>query len=104
VSTGAAAGGRPVEDSAKRRRNVSIRWDGYPYILLNLAFSTQAAYAAPLILLAQTRQADRDTHQANTSEQTRSRQEERHTELLEQNERLIKRIETLAEEIRRSVE
>jgi uncharacterized membrane protein len=83
---------------------VSIRWDGYPYILLNLAFSTQAAYAAPLILLAQTRQADRDTHQANTSEQTRSRQEERHTELLEQNERLIKRIETLAEEIRRSVE
>ena len=32
----------------------------YPFILLNLAFSTQAAYAAPLILLAQTRQADRD--------------------------------------------
>ena len=36
------------------------RWDPYPFILLNLAFSTQAAYAAPLILLAQTRQADRD--------------------------------------------
>jgi len=35
-------------------------FDRYPYILLNLAFSTQAAYAAPLILLAQTRQADRD--------------------------------------------
>ena len=35
-------------------------WDPYPFILLNLAFSTQAAYAAPLILLAQTRQADRD--------------------------------------------
>jgi uncharacterized membrane protein len=38
----------------------SLRWDPYPFILLNLAFSTQAAYAAPLILLAQTRQAERD--------------------------------------------
>ena len=36
---------------------VSLRWDPYPFILLNLAFSTQAAYAAPLILLAQNRQA-----------------------------------------------
>jgi uncharacterized membrane protein len=35
-------------------------WDPYPFILLNLAFSTQAAYAAPLILLAQNRQAERD--------------------------------------------
>ena len=39
---------------------ISFRWDPYPFILLNLAFSTQAAYAAPLILLAQTRQAERD--------------------------------------------
>ncbi|MEY9857498.1 putative membrane protein [Catenulispora sp. GAS73] len=38
----------------------AIRWDPYPFILLNLAFSTQAAYAAPLILLAQNRQAERD--------------------------------------------
>ena len=38
----------------------SFRWDPYPFILLNLVFSTQAAYAAPLILLAQTRQAERD--------------------------------------------
>jgi uncharacterized membrane protein len=37
-----------------------LRWDPYPFILLNLAFSTRAAYAAPLILLAQTRQAERD--------------------------------------------
>lgn len=37
-----------------------LRWDPYPFILLNLAFSTQAAYAAPLILLAQNRQDDRD--------------------------------------------
>jgi uncharacterized membrane protein len=39
---------------------VRLRWDPYPFILLNLAFSTQAAYAAPLILLAQNRQTDRD--------------------------------------------
>ena len=39
---------------------VSYQWDPYPFILLNLAFSTQAAYAAPLILLAQNRQDDRD--------------------------------------------
>jgi uncharacterized membrane protein len=38
----------------------SLRWDKYPFILLNLVFSTQAAYAAPLILLAQNRQTDRD--------------------------------------------
>jgi len=38
-------------------------WDPYPFILLNLAFSTQAAYAAPLILLAQNRQAERDREQ-----------------------------------------
>jgi uncharacterized membrane protein len=43
---------------------VQLRWDPYPFILLNLAFSTQAAYAAPLILLAQNRQADRDRVQA----------------------------------------
>jgi uncharacterized membrane protein len=49
---------------------VALRWDPYPFILLNLAFSTQAAYAAPLILLAQNRQADRDRVQ---SEEDRSR-------------------------------
>ena len=40
-------------------------FDVYPFILLNLAFSLQAAYAAPLILLAQTRQADRDKAHAD---------------------------------------
>jgi uncharacterized membrane protein len=38
----------------------TLQWDKYPFILLNLAFSTQAAYAAPLILLAQNRQTDRE--------------------------------------------
>ena len=37
-----------------------LRWDPYPFILLNLFFSTQASYAAPLILLAQNRQEARD--------------------------------------------
>jgi uncharacterized membrane protein len=39
---------------------VALAWDPYPFILLNLVFSTQAAYAAPLILLAQNRQDARD--------------------------------------------
>ena len=47
---------------------VSLQWDPYPFILLNLAFSTQAAYAAPLILLAQTRQAERDKRAEDRSE------------------------------------
>lgn len=42
-----------------------LRWDPYPFILLNLAFSTQAAYAAPLILMAQKRQAAVDRARAD---------------------------------------
>lgn len=52
---------------------VGLRWDPYPFILLNLAFSTQAAYAAPLILLAQNRQADRDRVQSERDRQTNER-------------------------------
>lgn len=52
---------------------LSLRWDPYPFILLNLAFSTQAAYAAPLILLAQTRQADRDKRAADERVEWRTR-------------------------------
>jgi uncharacterized membrane protein len=55
---------------------ISLRWDPYPFILLNLAFSTQAAYAAPLILLAQNRQEARDRTQAeldrNVAERTQA--------------------------------
>ena len=47
------------------------KFDIYPFILLNLAFSLQAAYAAPLILLAQTRQADRDKVHADADAQHR---------------------------------
>ncbi len=52
---------------------VSLRWDKYPFILLNLAFSTQAAYAAPLILLAQNRQDDRDRRQAERDREVNQR-------------------------------
>ena len=48
-----------------------VRFDVYPFILLNLAFSLQAAYAAPLILLAQTRQSDRDKAHAEADAQHR---------------------------------
>jgi uncharacterized membrane protein len=50
---------------------LSRPFDPYPFILLNLAFSTQAAYAAPLILLAQTRQAERDRMQSEQLERHR---------------------------------
>ena len=78
---------------------VKLQWDPYPFILLNLAFSTQAAYAAPLILLAQTRQAERDKEAAE-------RAEARHEELarrMQQRETAIERetdkLETLLEEM-----
>ena len=51
----------------------SLRWDKYPFILLNLVFSTQAAYAAPLILLAQNRQADRDKEEVERDRETNAR-------------------------------
>jgi uncharacterized membrane protein len=51
-------------------------WDPKPFILLNLIFSTQAAYAAPLILLAQTRQADRDKLHGELIDKKHSRLEE----------------------------
>lgn len=45
-------------------------WDPYPFILLNLLFSTQAAYAAPIIMMAQNRQSERDRLQAQADYQT----------------------------------
>lgn len=45
-------------------------WDAYPFILLNLLFSTQAAYAAPIIMMSQNRQNDRDRIQAQADYQT----------------------------------
>src|ERR1700752_1375233 len=45
-------------------------WDAYPFILLNLLFSTQAAYAAPIIMMSQNRQSERDRVQAQADYQT----------------------------------
>jgi uncharacterized membrane protein len=72
-----------------------VDFDLYPFILLNLAFSTQAAYAAPLILLAQTRQADRDKATA----QRAVTKEQQLQSLLEQNTRITEQIEKLTQEI-----
>lgn len=51
-------------------------WDPYPFILLNLLFSTQAAYAAPIIMMAQNRQSDRDRHHAEEDYETNRRAKE----------------------------
>jgi uncharacterized membrane protein len=68
-------------------------WDPYPFILLNLAFSTQAAYAAPLILLAQTRQADRDKHAVGMLEAHRD-------EVAQHREKQEEALERTAEELK----
>jgi uncharacterized membrane protein len=60
---------------------VTWQWDPYPFILLNLAFSTQAAYAAPLILLAQNRQENRDKVSLE-EDRRRSQQTKADTEFL----------------------
>jgi uncharacterized membrane protein len=96
------------------------QFDVYPFILLNLAFSLQAAYAAPLILLAQTRQADRDKahteadaqhrealavaseeRQALAAKQTAQMMEllQQNTELTRLTQELTKRIEGLTAEV-----
>ena len=99
-------------------------FDLYPFLLLNLAFSLQAAYAAPLILLAQTRQADRDKahaqadaahrediHQASEKRQALQEEQTRllldmmrqNTDLTEQIKALTERVEVLTSEVHKSV-
>jgi uncharacterized membrane protein len=77
----------------------SLKWDPYPFILLNLAFSTQAAYAAPLILLAQTRQAARDQAHAEAGAKHAERLSQQQMQLLEENTRLTEQIHKLSTEI-----
>ncbi len=78
---------------------VAFRWHPYPFILLNLAFSTQAAYAAPLILLAETRQADRDKLTTIAEAHHREEIAATHAALLRQNTALTERAERLTEEL-----
>ena len=89
------------------------KFDVYPFILLNLAFSLQAAYAAPLILLAQTRQADRDKAHADADAQHRealataaeqrqmvaAEQAGQMMELLQQNTQLTELVKELSQRI-----
>ncbi len=95
--------------------NVSgmTKFDVYPFILLNLAFSLQAAYAAPLILLAQTRQADRDKAHTDADAQHRealaqaaeqrqilaAQQSSQMMELLQQNTQLTELVKELSQHI-----
>jgi uncharacterized membrane protein len=99
---------------------IGLRWDPYPFILLNLAFSTQAAYAAPLILLAQTRQAERDKMASEHAERRHAEAEQRaregvaavkaetdrlqqllesNTELTQQDKQLTEQVAALTREI-----
>ena len=101
-----------------------LDFDIYPFILLNLAFSLQAAYAAPLILLAQTRQADRDKahadadarHREDLAKASQERMDlaseqaasmllliRQNTELTEITEKLSERIEMLTREVHRKI-
>ena len=80
---------------------ISLEWDPYPFILLNLAFSTQAAYAAPFILLAQTRQADRDKAHQEAATQHRDELAATELHLLEENTALTKQVSELTKELER---
>src|SRR6201987_3189940 len=60
-----------------------FHWDPYPFILLNLLFSTQAAYAAPIIMMAQNRQSERDRAQADADYKTNCEAKEEIEELLQ---------------------
>jgi uncharacterized membrane protein len=77
---------------------IALRWDPYPFILLNLAFSTQAAYAAPLILLAQTRQTERDKIADDREEKHHERiekmAEDRQKAIKAETDRLVSLIES----------
>ncbi|HZS24516.1 MAG TPA: DUF1003 domain-containing protein [Gaiellaceae bacterium] len=88
-------------------------FDRYPFILLNLIFSTQAAYAAPLILLAQTRQAERDKSHGDYVEERHTALEQAtdratsdilkllntNTEITQQDKQLTEEVAKLAKEI-----
>ncbi|WP_374334809.1 DUF1003 domain-containing protein [Leeia sp.] len=94
-----------------------VHYDPYPFILLNLAFSVQAAYAAPLILLAQTRQAERDKAHATADARHREAlalEAARHssqmmellklnTELTQATRQMTERIDHLTEELHRHI-
>jgi uncharacterized membrane protein len=78
---------------------VLLHFDPYPFILLNLAFSTQAAYAAPLILLAGNRAAVRDRLTLEHAAQEADVEEGQNEELLKGNRQILEHVERLEERI-----
>jgi uncharacterized membrane protein len=86
--------------------HLGFAWDVYPFIALNLLFSLQAAYAAPLILLAQTRQAERDKMHTDLVEKSHNRLEraakvetDKILDLLQSNTDLTRQDEELTEQV-----
>lgn len=79
-------------------------FDPYPFILLNLAFSMQAAYAAPLILLAQTRQAERDKVWSDADARHREELTRNTLALLQQNTDITLQVEQLSEHLQELTE
>jgi len=76
-----------------------FHFDPFPFILLNLAFSTQAAYAAPLILLAGNRAAQRDRLTLEHAAEKADVEEKQNERLLHGNTEILKRVERLEETI-----
>jgi uncharacterized membrane protein len=76
-----------------------FHFDPFPFILLNLAFSTQAAYAAPLILLAGNRAAHRDRMTLEHAAETTDLEEQQNQELLQGNKEILQRVEALEKTI-----
>ncbi|MEO8570149.1 MAG: DUF1003 domain-containing protein [Chloroflexota bacterium] len=76
-----------------------LKFDPFPFILLNLAFSTQAAYAAPLILLAGNRSSQRDRLTLEHAAKEADLGEKQNEELLRGNTEILKRVVALEEQI-----
>jgi uncharacterized membrane protein len=76
-----------------------LQYDPYPFILLNLAFSTQAAYAAPLILLAGNRSAQRDRMTLEHAASEADVEESQNERLLRGNQEILRHVEALEERI-----
>jgi uncharacterized membrane protein len=80
-----------------------VPFDPYPFILLNLAFSTQAAYAAPLILIASNRTAERDRLTLEHMAEDEAADTEHLRELRRRNEEVIERLERMESLLRSTV-
>ena len=99
-------GGHRLGGVNSSQLHLGFAWDVYPFIALNLLFSLQAAYAAPLILLAQTRQADRDKLHSELVDKSHGRLEQaakaetdKLLALLESNTELTRQDKELTEQV-----